>query len=179
MNRVVRLAVGVASVPLVGFVPAAHATGVSACTITGTITFSSSATDVTQGTWTIDPAVISCHGLFNGYDRIVGPGRFTGSGSYTALPGGTGECLRNIGSGTVDYTFPTSASDVHLVERQDYTLAGVGAFSTPSLRGTFQVTPPYDGDCLTAPVTKALFVAQASLVRFVPPDPDRFSPPER
>ncbi|HYH52464.1 MAG TPA: hypothetical protein VEG38_23200 [Acidimicrobiia bacterium] len=176
MNRLVRLAIGLAGLPLAGSIPAADATGAAVCTITGTITFSSTAADATQGVWQIDPAVIECQGLFNGYDRIVGPGRFSGTGSYTALPGGTGPCLRNIGSGTVDYTFPTSASDVHLVERQDYTLAGVGTFATPSLRGTFQVTPPYEGDCVTKPITKALFVSQATLVRFVPPDPERYNP---
>jgi len=167
-----------ASLPLAGFVPAADATGAAACTITGTITFIHSPDDNTQGVWTIDPGIIDCRGLFNGYDRIVGPGRFTGTGSYTALPGGTGTCLRNVGSGTVDYTFPTAASDVHLVERQDYTLAGVGAFTTPTLRGAFQVTPPYDGDCVTKPITKALFVAETTLVRFVPPDPERYRPPK-
>jgi hypothetical protein len=40
------------------------------------------------------------------------------------------------------------------------------------------VTPPYEGDCLTKPITKALFVAEATLVRFFPPDPDRYSPPK-
>jgi hypothetical protein len=121
VKRFLRLTVGLASLPLVGSIPAASATGAAACTITGTITFSTPAADTTEGVWSIDPAVIQCQGLFNGYDRILGPGRFTGTGSYTALPGGTGECLRNVGSGTVDYTFPTSASDVHLVERHDYT----------------------------------------------------------
>lgn len=178
MKRCVRVAIGLAGLPLVGFVPTADATGTAACTITGTISFAGSAADASQGTWTIDPAVIDCHGLFNGYDRIVGPGRFTGTGSYTALPGASDTCLRNVGSGTVDYTFPTAASDVHLVEQQDYTLAGVGAFTTPSLRGTFQVTPPYQGDCVTKPITKAFFVAEASLIRFAPPDPGRYYPPK-
>lgn len=48
-------------------------------------------------------------------------------------------------------------------------MAGTGAFSTPTLRGTFQVTPPYDGDCQTTPLTKALFFAEASMVRFRAP----------
>jgi hypothetical protein len=30
---------------------------------------------------------------------------------------------------------------------------------------------PYDGNCVTKPVTKALFVAQAVLTRFYPEDP--------
>ena len=165
-----------ASLPLVGFVPTAEATGAAACTITGTITFSHAANTTTQRVWTIDPAIISCQGLYNGYERIMGPGRFFGSGSYTALPNGNGACLHNVGSGTVDYTFPTTAYDIRLVEPQDYTMAGVGAFTTPSLRGTFQITPPYEGDCVTTPITKAFFLAQATLVRFYPHDPNRYIP---
>jgi hypothetical protein len=168
-----------ATLPLMGFVPPAGATGAAACTISGTITFRHSAESMTEGVWRIDPAIISCQGLFNGYERIVGPGKFSGTGSYTALPGGSGACLRNVGSGTVDYTFPTTASDVHLVEPNDYTLTGVGTFLSPSLKGTFQVTPPYEGDCLTKPITKALFLAEASLIRFVPPDPGRYLPPKK
>ncbi|MEW6473582.1 MAG: hypothetical protein AB1679_15045 [Actinomycetota bacterium] len=179
MRRILRWAIALAGLPLVGLVPAADATGAAACTITGTITFLHAGNPATQGTWTIDPAVINCQGLFNGYERIVGPGRFSGTGSYTALPGGSGSCLRNVGSGTVDYTFPTTGADVHLVEPNDYTLAGIGAFTTPSLRGTFEITPPYEGDCVTKPITKALFLAEAMLVRFVPPDPQRYFPPKR
>ena len=164
------------SLPLVGSVAPAGATGVAACTITGTITFLQSASTAEQGVWTIDPAVISCQGLFNGYDRILGPGKFSGTGSYTALPGSSGPCLRNVGSGKLDYTFPTTGSDVHLVEPNDYTLAGVGALTSPSLKGTFEITPPYEGDCVTKPITKALFLAEATLVRFVAPDPNRYIP---
>jgi hypothetical protein len=120
--------------------------------------------------------VISCHGLFNGYERILGPGKFSGTGSYGALPGPSGTCLRNVGSGKIDYTFPTTGADVHLVEPNDYTLAGVGAFTSPSLKGTFQITPPYEGDCVTKPITRALFLAEATLIRFVPPDPNRYIP---
>ena len=178
MKRRLRLAIGLACLPLVGLVPPAHATGAAGCTISGTITFTHAPNSVTQGVWSIAPAVISCQGLFNGYERILGPGGFSGSGSYTALPGGSGTCLRNVGSGTVDYTFPTTASDVHLVEPNDYTLAGVGTFTSPSLKGTFEITPPYEGDCVTKPITKALFLAEATLIRFVPPDPNRYLPPK-
>ena len=179
MKRLARLALALASLPLAGFIPPAEATGAAACSMTGTITFLHSANASAQGVWRIDPAVISCQGLFNGYERIVGPGRFSGAGSYTALPGGSGACLRNVGSGTVDYTLPTTGADVHLVEPNDYTLAGIGAFNSPSLRGTFQVTPPSEGDCVTKPITKALFLAEVTLIRFVPPDPDRYYPQKR
>ena len=131
-----------------------------------------------MGRWTIDPAVIDCFGLYNGYRRFNGPGSFTGTGSYTALPFGKGPCLHQAGTGTVDYRFPTTGDDIHLVEPQDYTLVGAaGTFTTPSLRGTFQITPPWDGDCITKPLTTALFLAEVTLVRFYPPDPDRYLPP--
>ena len=176
MKRSVAVVMGLLLLPLAGIMPAAEATGGGACTITGTITFSGVPGNGTHGTWTIDPAVIACQGLDNGYERFTNPGKFSGTGSYTALPTRSGTCLHHVGSGTVDYTFATSGADIHLVEPQNYALAGAGAFMTPSLRGTFQVTPPYDGDCVTKPVTSALFVAEATLVRFHPPDKDRYIP---
>ena len=181
MKRSVAVVMGLLLLPLAGVVPTAEATGGGACTITGTITFARSAADSRGGVWTIDPAVIQCQGLYNGYERFIGPGSFSGTGSYTALAPGDGTCLNHVGSGIVDYKVATSGYDIHLVEPQNYALAGAGAFTTPSLRGTFQVTPPYEGDCVTKPVTRALFVAEATLVRFYPPDPDRYipKPPKR
>ncbi len=169
--------VGLGTLALAGSViPPAGATGTAVCMISGTITFSDSALTTTDGVWTIGPAMINCQGPYNGYERITGPGRFAGSGTYTAFPRGSGTCLHSVGSGTVEYGFPTTAYDIRLVEPQNYTLVGAGAFTTPSLKGSFEVTPPYDGDCVTKPVTTALFVAQASLLRFYPPDPDRYKP---
>jgi hypothetical protein len=168
---------GLGALTLVGSMPPVEATGTAVCTISGTITFSHSELTSTGGRWTVGPAVISCHGLYNGYERIMGPGRFAGAGTYTAFPSGTGTCLHSVGSGTVEYGFPTTAYDIRLVEPQNYTLAGAGAFTTPSLKGTFEVTPPYDGDCVTKPITSALFVAQASLVRFYPGGGGRPDPP--
>lgn len=147
--------------------PPAHAAGLAACTITGTIRFFPSSENPKQGAWNVEPAVIDCRGVFSvrGRQRILGPGSFSGSGTYAALPTGTGTCLHHVGSGTVDYWIFTSEADVHLTEPQSFVLAGTGTFSTPSLRATFQVTPPTDGDCVTKPVTRALFVAQATLFR--------------
>jgi len=164
---------------LAGFVPAAQATGGGACTITGTISFTRSPLVRDEGLWNLE-GIISCQGLYNGYRRFNGPGTFAGSGSYTALPVGSGPCLGHDGTGTVDYRFPTTGDDIHLVEPQDYSLVGAaGTFSTPSLRGTFEITPPWEGDCVTTPLTKALFVAEATLVRFYPPDPNRYLPQQR
>lgn len=174
MRRSILLAMGLVLSPSVGSVPAAEATGVGVCTVTGTITFSASLT-ATEGAWAIGPAVISCQGMFRLNERILAAGSLAASGSYTAFPDGSGTCLHHMGSGTVDYTFPTTSADIHLVEQGTYTLAGAGAFVTPSLRGTFQVAP-VEGDCVTEPVTSAVFVAEAVLLRFVPPDPDRYLP---
>ena len=176
MRRSIRSVMGLMVLALVGSVPPAVATGTAVCTISGTITFSHSELTTTEGFWTIGPAVINCQGPYNGYERITGPGQFAGAGSYTAFPYGSGTCLHSIGKGTVEYGFPTTAYDIRLVEPQNYTLAGAGTFTTPSLKGTFEVAPPYDGDCVTKPVTSALFVAEASLLRFFPPDPDRYKP---
>jgi len=165
VKRPVALLVGLL-MPLIGFIPAADAAGVAACAISGTINFApSSTTAATQGLWSIGPAVINCQGLLKGVSRITGPGSFRGSGSYKALPVGGGTCLQQVGTGTVEYLIPTSDNDVHISERHDFILAGGGEFTTPSLRGAFQATPPYDGDCVTKPVTRATFVAQALMAR--------------
>lgn len=164
MRRPVALLLGLL-LPLIGLAPRAEASAAAVCSITGTINFSPSAAVPTQGTWSIDPAVISCHGLFRAVERITGPGAFTGSGTYAEMPGDSGSCLHNVGSGKVDYMIPTTEADVHINEPHEFVLVGAGAFTTPSLNGSFQVTPPYDGDCVTKPVTKATFVAEGLLVR--------------
>ena len=46
-------------------------------------------------------------------------------------------------------------------------MAGAGAFTTPTLRGTFQL-PLYDGNCMTTPRTTTLFLAQVTLARSGP-----------
>jgi hypothetical protein len=161
---------GLAALPIVGPVSTAEATGGAACTITGTISFEPSPVTPADGKWRIEPAVIDCRGLFRSWERILGPGVFAGSGTYTTLPTSGASCLHNIGSGIVDYRIPTTEADVHLNEQHNFVLAGAGAFSTPTLRGTFQVTPPYEGDCVTKRVTKALFLAEASMVRHRSPE---------
>ncbi len=58
-------------------------------------------------------------------------------------------------------------------ESKRFVLAGAGEFSTPSLRGAIQLLPPYDGDCVTKPITCATFLAQGRYLRteplFLPP----------
>lgn len=155
--------------PLAGFLigpaPKAEATGVAVCAITGTIKFTASATTPTQGTWSIEPAVITCQGIFRGYEYITGPGAFRGSGTYRELPGGPESCLQRVGSGELDYMLPTTEADVRMREPHQFVMAGAGTFTSPSLNGSSQIVPPFDGDCMTRPVTRATFVAETLLAR--------------
>jgi hypothetical protein len=153
---------------VVGPVPAANAAGAAACVISGTISFVPPSDASGQGAWSIGPAMINCQGIFSGY-HFIGPGPFTGSGSYTAtLPSSGGSCVDQVGTGTVDYTLQTEAMDYHKVEAKRFVLAGAGEFTTPSLRGSLQLMPPYEGDCVTKPVTRATFFAEGVMARANP-----------
>lgn len=146
--------------------PAAHAVGAAACTISGTITFTPTTPAVDRGDWHITPAVIQCRGwmTFSDERMLAGNGSFTGAGPYTTMPTGEGGCLRQLGTGTVDYWIPTNLQVAHIQEQTTFHLVGVGAFTTPTLRGTFQI-PVHDRNCLTTAGRKGLFVAEATMVR--------------
>lgn len=146
-----------------GVAPPAGALGAAACVITGTITFEPPAVTAGSGVWHIGPGQIECNGMTNGY-RIFGTGPFTGSGSYTGLPVGTGSCFHHIGTGEVDYVIRSGAMVFRMREAKRFVLAGAGEFATPTLRGSLQLAPPYAGDCLTTPVTRATFIAQGFIV---------------
>ena len=162
-------ALAVVGLAVVGFTPTADAVGYGACTITGTMTFSTKT--LSEGTWTIAPAVIDCQGLIAASRRITGRGSFKGSGTFKALPPGDGGCLRQNGEGKVDYRIPTSGGDILVQEAESHSLLGVGVFDTPTLHGLFELLPPYDGDCLTKPVARSTFAAQVVLVRYPPQIP--------
>jgi hypothetical protein len=163
----VALSVGLALVSFLASAPTAEATAWGACTISGSITFAPAASLSERGRWNIAPALIECQGFFYGRHRMLGPGSFAGSGSYTAVPSGGGNCLEQLGSGTVDYWIMTSTQDIHVKEPHSFTLAGAGAFTTPTLRGVFQL-PLYDGNCVSTPRITTLFLAQVTLVRLRP-----------
>lgn len=168
MRRSVALLAVATLLPLLGGMPVAHAApGLAACTIGGTITFAPSPATPTEGTWRVGPATIDCQGTINALDRILGTGPFRASGTYGPAPSNTGSCLHSVGSGEVDYTLPTTLGPFRIVEPHAFTLVGAGVFDTPSLGGTFQVRPPYDGDCVTTPVTRAGFLAEGLLIRQV------------
>ena len=157
-------ALAVLGTAVVGFTPTVGAVGYGACTITGTISFATTAMDA--GTWTIGPAVLDCQGLIAARRRITGRGPFKGSGTFKAFPAGDAGCMRQSGTGMVDYRIPTSGGDILVTEAESHNLVGAGVFETPTLHGAFQVPPPYQGDCITKPVGRATFVAQVVLVRY-------------
>ena len=158
---------------VVGFVPAASGLGGAVCVISGTITFappSAGAAAETPGTWNIGPAQIECNGAINGY-HIWGTGPFTGSGTYTSPPEAGSPCghlVHHVGMGSVDYVMRSAAMIYRVRESKRFVLAGAGEFSTPSLRGAIQLLPPYDGDCVTKPITRATFLAQGRYLRTEP-----------
>jgi hypothetical protein len=162
-----------------GFVaapPAAEAVTVGVCTISGTIAFTPSAAGADHGAWAIDPAVISCRGPFRfpHAEQMNGQeGSFSGTGSYTTVQAGQGHCFRQLGSGTVDYWIKTEEQDVHIQEPHEFVLAGAGLFTTPTLRGSFEVLN--EGNCLNGPVNRAAFQSQVTVIR-VPRSPDYLDP---
>jgi hypothetical protein len=160
MRRFVAV-LAVVVLPVLGLSSTAGAIEEGACTISGTITFSSQSPSA--GVWTIGPAVIDCQGLVAARRLITGRGPLAGSGSFAALAPGDSACLRQAGSGTLEYKIPTTAGDIVISEPENHTLAGIGVFNTPRLHGSFQVAPPYDGDCVTKPVSRATFLAQVVL----------------
>lgn len=166
MRRVL-LFLGVVATSVFGFVPPAHAFGAAACVIGGTISFTEPFGTTGPGSWEINPGQIDCDGALNGY-RIFGSGPFTGKGTYTGLLPAGGPCLQRMGKGTVDYTFQSGAMMFHKQEKQEFIVAGAGKLTTPSIRATLQLAPPYDGDCLTKPVTRATFAAQGTMVWTAP-----------
>jgi hypothetical protein len=154
---------------VVGFTPTADAVGYGACAIAGTISFAPESPG--KGTWTIGPANLDCQGIIGKRARIIGRGPFRGSGTYTALLPGDA-CFRQSGTGKVEYEIPTASGTIKVKEAATHTLAGAGVIDTPSLHGMFQLPPPYDGDCLTKPVSRATFVGQLVLYR----NPRQFPP---
>jgi hypothetical protein len=173
LGRRILLLVAVVATSVVGFVPAASGLGGAMCVIGGTITFTPPAAEAasgTPGTWNIGPAQIQCDGIINGY-RIWGTGPFSGWGTYTSPPAAGSTCghlVHHVGMGNVDYLMRSAAMLFRVRETKRFVLAGAGEFSTPSLRGAIQLLPPYDGDCVTTPITRATFHAQARYLRTEP-----------
>jgi len=154
-------ALSVFGMAVLGFTPTAGAVGYGACTIVGTISFSSRTPSA--GNWNISPAMLDCQGIVGKRARITGRGPLSGSGTYDTLA--PGACVPQTGTGMVSYVIPTASGAIRVDEAANTTSVGAGVFDTPTLHGTFQVPPPYQGDCVTKPLSRATFVAQVVLYR--------------
>ena len=149
--------------PVLHAAPAAEAGfGVGACMINGTITFSPAITASEQGTWQTERATIECHGVIYGLARILGRGPFAGSGSLGPLSASTGACTLDLGPGNIDYTIPTSMGDLRITEP---ITAGLGAFTSRNMSGSFQLLPAHEATCAMNPLGRATFVAEGLFTR--------------
>jgi hypothetical protein len=95
---------------------------------------------------------IICSGTFNGH-RVTGPGSFGNEGTYTGI------CVLGGTSGRYFITVPTDAGPMHFAPTYSSAVAAVGLDdgSQPGIRWTgFEVFVFKRGDCVTAPVTKAI-----------------------
>jgi|SRR5581483_4819379 len=165
VKRTAAALIGLMAAPLITSAQPAAATAAAGCLITGTITFEGpAAAGPGGGRWNIHQGVIDCRGVYNGWERIINPGSFSAAGTYTALPTG-GPCAIQLGEGTVDYWVLTSEQDIHVKEPHTFSPGPAGAFTTPSLRGSFQILP--DATCLAAGTDhKATFAAEVTLVKY-------------
>ncbi len=85
------------------------------------------------------------------------PGRLDESGTYS------GSCREGTGQGTLTLTLPTADGERTFVFTDAVEWTGtLGRFQSDVLSGTFQLVAT-EGDCVTAPVTKAHLVAQGVL----------------
>ena len=174
VKRTAAALIGLVAAPLLASPQPASATAAGACSITGVMTFSPPSPGSLDGRWTINEGVINCRGLYNGWERIINPGAFSASGAYTTLPTG-GTCAVQLGEGTVDYWVKTSEQDIHMKEPHAFTPGPAGAFTTPTLRGSFQILP--DAGCPAAGAErKATFAAEVTLVRKKELSPDTPGP---
>src|SRR5207244_3362604 len=113
-------ALSVLGMAVLSFTPTAGAVGYGACTIVGTISFSSQTPST--GTWAITPATLDCQGIVGKRARITGRGPLSGSGTYNALA--PGACFPQQGTGKVEYAIPTASGLITVSEAVNDTLAG-------------------------------------------------------
>lgn len=147
----------------------ARAAGPTTCTFEADYTISPGlSTSPSSGTVTTngETGTITCSGPVNGKPPTR-PGKIGVSGHYGTK---SGETCQSGGGGdyTMWYTIPTSSGPQHVTDTGTFTYGGIqgglftGQFQGPRMSGTFQVRPT-QGDCLTAPMTKAHQSAKSTL----------------
>jgi hypothetical protein len=128
----------------------------------GLSTSPSSGTVTTNG----DTGTITCSGPVNGKNP-TGPGKIGVTGHYGTK---SGETCQSGGGGdfVANFSVPTSSGSEHVTVTGTFTYGGIqgglfnGQFQGDRMSGTFQVRPT-QGDCVTAPMTKAHQAARGTL----------------
>jgi hypothetical protein len=147
----------------------ARAAGPTTCTFEADYTISPGlSTSPSSGSITTngETGTMTCNGPVNG-KQPTGPGTIGVTGHYGTKGG---ETCQSGGRGdyAVSYTIPTSGGPQHVTDTGTFTYGGIqgglftGQFQGSRMSGTFQVRPT-QGDCLTAPMTKAHQSAKSTL----------------
>jgi hypothetical protein len=99
---------------------------------------------------------ITCYGFVNGSP-------VTGSGTLVNQGTSNGNCAQGMGDGEFLARIPTAGGTVAVSGTYTFRYTGVlGSFSGPAFSGTFQFVPTA-GNCVTAPMTQVLLLAQGIL----------------
>jgi hypothetical protein len=107
-----------------------------------------------------DPGPLQCEGLVNG-KQPIGSGTLGVEGRIGTKDGAT--CMGGEGDGVDTLRIPTAAGFETVLSEFTFTFGGkvpthgglaAGEFEGNRFTGTFEFTPT-EGDCVTAPVTKA------------------------
>jgi len=121
-----------------------------------------------SGTWTTngETGTITCTGRLGGYE-VTGPGTIGGHGRYGVND--PASCRGGDADGPQFFSIPTSGGIQHIRNDHFVTYGPLkgdgpygGEFRGPRFSGTFQARP-VEGDCVTAPITKAHFAVKGTM----------------
>jgi hypothetical protein len=106
-----------------------------------------------SATYQGEGGTVACEGAVIGR-QMTGAGTLSGAGILGLFTGAV--CAQGVGGGTFSLTIPTSEGQVEVTSDSTFNWAGpAGELSGKGLSATFELTP-LDGDCVSAPVTRAV-----------------------
>jgi hypothetical protein len=107
-----------------------------------------------SATYTSDgePGTIACVGFVGG-KQVTGAGTLAAAGVFGLFTGAV--CPQGVGGGTFFLTVPTADGPMKVTSDYTFSWAGpAGELTGSTMSGSFEFTP-IEGDCLSAPVTRA------------------------
>lgn len=142
--------------PGTGVAAASPAGGVAVCTWTHDLRVAPGLSlTPTSGQWLVAEyeSVITCVGAVSG-QPVTGPGIIRAQGTVS------GTCAQGNGAGHQTVILPTAGGTVQIENPITVQFTGpIGTFGGPRISGIYQFAPT-SGNCLTAPLTGALILAQ-------------------